>query len=178
MAELSNIARPYAQAVFDLARESGDFQRWSEQLDLLSAIVDNADVAQVIADPRVSREDVLQIVLDIGGEQLGEQARNLVRVLSHYRRLSVMAAITRQYEALRAEAEGVVAAELETAFPMDDEHGAIVAQALEEKLERKVRLQSTVNEDLIGGAIIRAGDWVIDGSVRARLTKLASSLGV
>ena len=178
MAQLSSIARPYAQAVFDLAQDTEDFGSWSDQLQLLSMIAANPQMDAIFTDPRIGRDATLQLVLDIGGDALNEQARNLVRILTQYRRLSVVPAIAEQYETLRAEAEGVVEAEIESARPVSPEHEQVVAEALEARLGRKVRLRSVVNEELIGGAVIRAGDWVIDGSVRARLNKLASALGV
>ena len=178
MAQLSNIARPYAQAVFDLAQDSGDLESWSDQLQLLNEIAGHPQMGAVLSDPRIGREATLQLVLDIGGDALNEQARNLVRILAQYRRLSVVPTIVAQYESLRAEAEGVVEAEIESARPLSREHEQIVAKALEGRLGRRIRIRSIVNEELIGGAVIRAGDWVIDGSVRARLNKLASALGV
>ncbi len=178
MAQLSNIARPYAQAVFEIAQESADFDAWSQNLQLVSEIVSNPNMSAVIEDPRIGRSATLDLVLEIGGEALSEQTRNLIRVLAHYRRLAAVPAIAHQYESLRAQAEGIIEAELESAYPMSQEQEDVVADALQSRLGRKIRLKSKVNEDLIGGAVIKAGDWVIDGSVRARLDKLASALGV
>ncbi len=178
MAQLSNIARPYAQAVFDLAQESGNLESWSQTLALVSDIVSDRQVSAVIGDPRIARDVTLELVLDIGGDALDEQARNLVRILTHYRRLSAAPTVAAQYETLRAQAEGIIEAQLESAWPMSDDHERIVTEALESRLGRKIRLHCSVNEELIGGVIVKAGDWVIDGSVRARINKLASALGV
>ena len=178
MSELSIIARPYAQAVFEIARDSNRFDEWSESLRTLSEIVEHPELAALLKDPRVARDQVLGIVLEIGGEQFDDETRNLARILSHYRRMSSIPLIAQQYESLRAQAEGVIEAELETAWPIDDAQQDTLSEALQERLGRKVRLTSNVNKDLIGGAIIHAGDWVIDGSIRARLAKLASALGV
>ena len=178
MSEQSNIARPYAQAVFELARDDGRFDEWSESLQNLCEIVEHSDIKALISDPRIARQQVLDVLLEIGGERFDEQTQNLVRILGHYRRLSSLPAIARQYETLRAEAEGIIEAELETAFEIDDEHLSSLVGALESKLGRKVRLSSSTNPDLLGGVVIRAGDWVVDDSVRARLDKLSTSLGV
>ncbi len=178
MSEVSSIARPYAQAVFELAKESGRFDDWSRQLALLTEIAEHPDFSALIGDPRINRDQVLDVVLEIADDRLDEQARNFVRILSHYRRLSSLPLITQLYESLRAEDEGVVEAELEAAYELDSEQQARLIDALQERLGRKVRLTSQINKDLIGGAVVRAGDWVIDGSVRTRLNKLASSLGV
>ena len=178
MSESSNIARPYAQAVFELARDSNRFDEWSDSLNTLCEIVSHPDVAALINDPRITREQVLGIMLDVGGDGLDEQTRNLIRILGHYRRLASIPSIARQFESLRAQEEGIIEAELETAFEIDEEHKSSLISALQDRLGQKVRLSSSTNPDLLGGVVIRAGDWVIDGSVRARLEKLSSSLGV
>lgn len=174
----SNIARPYAQAVFELAKESGRFDDWSRHLALLSEIAENPDFAPLISDPRINRDQILDVVLEIAGDNLDDQAKNFIKILSHYRRLSALPLIASQYESLRAEDEGIIEAELEAAFELDENQRVSLAEALQNRLGRKVRLSSRVNENLIGGAVVRAGDWVIDGSIRARLNKLSSSLGV
>ncbi len=178
MTDSSSIARPYAQAVFDLAKESGRFEHWSQCLDLLSEIVNHPDFGPLVGDPRITRQQVLDVVLEITGDRLEDEDRNFVRILSHYRRLSALPLIARQYESLRAEHEGIVEAQLEVAYDLDEQQQANLTDALQQRLGRKVRLSSRVNEELIGGAVVRAGDWVIDGSIRARLNKLSSSLGV
>ena len=178
MSELSSIARPYAQAVFDLAKESGRFEAWSQHLALLSEIAEHPDFESLVGDPRITREQVLDIVLEITGDKLDTEARNFVKILSHYRRLAALPLIAGQYEVLRAEDEGIVEAQLEAAYELSDEQKTQLAAALQSRLGRKVRLTSQINKDLVGGAVIRAGDWVIDGSIRAQLNKLASTLGV
>lgn len=178
MSESSNIARPYAQAVFELARDSGRFDEWSDSLKSLCEIVEHPDIGAMINDPRITREQILDVMLEIGGDGFDEQTGNLVRILGHYRRLAAIPMIAKQYESLRAQEEGIIEAELETAFEIEDEQRSSLVAALQNRLGRKVRLTSNVNPDLLGGVVVRAGDWVIDGSVRARLEKLSSSLGV
>lgn len=178
MSESSNIARPYAQAIFELARDSGRFDEWSDSLKSLCEIVEHPDIEAMINDPRITREQILDVMLEIGGDGFDEQTGNLVRILGHYRRLAAIPMIARQYESLRAQEEGIIEAELETAFEIEDEQRSSLIAALQKRLGRRVRLTSSVNPDLLGGVVVRAGDWVIDGSVRARLEKLSSSLGV
>ena len=178
MSESSNIARPYAQAVFELARDSGRFDEWSDSLKSLCEIVEHPDIGAMINDPRITRDQILDVMLEIGGDGFDEQTGNLVRILGHYRRLAAIPMIAKQYESLRAQEEGIIEAELETAFEIEDEQRSSLVAALQNRLGRKVRLTSNVNPDLLGGVVVRAGDWVIDGSVRARLEKLSSSLGV
>ena len=178
MSESSNIARPYAQAVFELARDSSRFDEWSDSLKSLCEIVEHPDIGAMINDPRITREQILDVMLEIGGDGFDEQTGNLIRILGHYRRLAAIPMIAKQYESLRAQEEGIIEAELETAFEIEDEQRSSLVAALQNRLGRKVRLTSNVNPDLLGGVVVRAGDWVIDGSVRARLEKLSSSLGV
>lgn len=178
MADLTNIARPYANAVFALAREAGELEYWSDALHLLQDIVSNPDMQLVVNDPRITRPQARDLVLELGGDAFSEPVKNLIRMLAQNRRWNAVPSITRLYEQLRAESEGIVEAELETAFPVSQEQSELVSSALEKALGQKIRLNSRVNQDLIGGAVIRAGDWVIDGSIQARLAKLATTLGV
>ena len=178
MSESSSIARPYAQAIFELARDAGNFEHWSENLKNLSDIVNLPDMQAVLSDPRIARNQVLDIVLKIGESEFDELTQNFVRVLSHYRRLPSVPQIAQQYETLRAAEQGIIDAELETAYEIDDNQLSQLIDAMQNKLGRKVRLTRKLNADLIGGVVIRAGDWVIDDSIRARLDKLSSTLGV
>jgi len=164
--------------VFELARDSNRFDHWSQCLKNLSQIVSHEQLNSLIQNPRITRGNITELVLEIGGEALDEQAVNLVKILGHYRRFSVLPAIAEQFELLRAEAEGVIDAELEVAFAIDPAQLETITQTLQQRLGRKVRLKCKENRDLIGGAVIRAGDWVVDGSLRAQLAKLSSSLGI
>ena len=178
MSSSSGIARPYAQAVFELARDSNRYDEWSSHLETLTQIVSNPDLDDLIQNPRITRDQIIDIILEIGGEALDQQVTNLVRILCHYRRLQLVPSIAEQYESLRAEEEGIIEAELQTAYAVDEGQIEKLTESLQNRLGRKVRLTCRENQDLIGGAVIRAGDWVVDGSVRAKLAKLSSSLGI
>ena len=178
MSSSSGIARPYAQAAFEIARDSNRYDEWSSQLETLTHVVRNPDLDGLIQNPRITRDQIVDIILEIGGDAFDEQIRNLVRILGHYRRLQIVPSIAEQYESLRAEEEGVIEAELQTAYAMDQSQIEKLTESLQNRLGRKVRLKCRENQDLIGGAVIRAGDWVVDGSVRAKLAKLSSSLGI
>ena len=178
MNSYSVIARPYAQAVFEMANDQGQLDEWSESLNTLSDIVKHPDLMKLINDPRIGRDQICNLVLELGGESFNKSIGNLIRILSHYRRLPAVPAIARQYETLRAQEEGIVEAELETAYELGEQQKSNIIATLEHKLNRRVRLTTEVNENLIGGAVIRTGDWVIDGSIRGRLDQLSSSLGV
>lgn len=110
------------------------------------------------------------------GGQLDEEARNFVRLLVDYRRLSLLPEIRELYETMRAEAEGRLEVDVRTAFPLDARQREMLVAALKRRFGREVNLAETVDPDLIGGVEIRAGDLVIDGSVRGRLAALAAQL--
>ena len=176
MAELSNIARPYARAVFELAKAGAAYSAWSEQLDMLAAVAADPNVGDLFNNPRVSRRELSLVFTDVCGDRLDENVKNLVRLLAQNRRLHALPAIAEQYEHLRAEAEQTVQAELESALPVSDTQQQQIVEALSQRMGRRVELTVKTNEELLGGAVVRAGDLVIDGSIRARLEKLATAI--
>lgn len=180
MAELRTLARPYAEAVFELARGGDKLAEWSGALDTLAAIVANEDVDALIGNPGVDDRDLAEAIVSIAGKALtapgGGQAENLVRLLAENGRLRLLPEIAAQYAGLRAAAENRVDVEVRAAGELGEKQRKALAEALEERLARQVSLSYTIDEDLIGGAVIRAGDLVIDGSVRAQLARLNREL--
>jgi len=176
LAELSNIARPYARAVFELAKTDADYSAWSERLEWLSTVAADPNIGALFNNPRVSRHALAGVFTDVCGDQLDRNTKNLVRLLAQNRRLHALPAIAEQYEYLRAEAERTVQAELESALPVSDTQQQRIAEALSQRMGRRVELTVKTNEELLGGAVVRAGDLVIDGSIRARLEKLATAI--
>jgi F-type H+-transporting ATPase subunit delta len=176
MAETSTVARPYAQAVFKLAREQGDLKTWSSMLELAAVVTRDPTMLALIQSPRADAEQLASLFNDICGKGFNDQARNLVRLLAQNKRLTLLPVVAEQYELMRAEAEGVIEAELIAATPVDDAQQKKIIDALKSRLGREVSLTCSTDESLLGGAIIRAGDLVIDGSLRGRLEKLAGAL--
>jgi F-type H+-transporting ATPase subunit delta len=176
MAELSTIARPYATAVFEIARTAKNYPAWSQQLHLLAAIVADAQMRSLIGNAAVTKEQAVKLIADVAGEKLDAKGRNLVKVLAEHRRLGVLAEISTQYEVLRAEAEATIDAEVVSAFAVDAAQQQSIAGALQKRLGRKVNITCKVDPALLGGAIVRAGNLVIDGSALGRLEKLATRL--
>ncbi len=176
MAELTTVARPYAQAVFERAQATGRFADWSDELHFAAAVATDSQMENMIESTRLTKVELADLFIGVCAEQLGEEARNLVRLLAENRRLVLLPEIAAVYEVLRAEAESTVEAEMVSAYPLEDAQRARIAEALKTRLGRNVTLSATVDESLIGGAIIRAGDLVIDGSVRGKLGRLASAL--
>lgn len=176
MAETITIARPYAQAVFDIASDAKAFGRWSDALQLLTLVVSDPAMSALIRNPRVPREQHSEIIIDVCGNALDESARNFVGVLAANQRLALLPEIAALYEEYRAEAEKIVQADVASAFPLSPEQQAAIAESLQRRLGREVTLECRIDESLIGGAVIRAGDLVIDGSVTGQMDRLAAAL--
>ena len=176
MAELLTLARPYAKAVFNLAQQSNQLQAWSDTLKVFSMIAQHKDVRNVQSNPNVSVADVVDLYCSVSGSD-NEQVKNFLQLLAHNDRLILLPDIYLLFEQHKSEALKQIDVELTSAFPVTDKQRDMFSQALAEKLGRKVNLLCKENPALIGGAVLRAGDKVIDGSVRGRLYKMAESLG-
>jgi F-type H+-transporting ATPase subunit delta len=170
------LARPYARAVFELARGTGQFQDWSDQLALMAGVVSNPDIKALLDNPRLTRADAGELVARACGEDIGEGAANLLRILAENSRLAQLPMIAALYARLRDEAEGTIEAEVVSAFPLSDEQKSTIAGALKQRLGREVQLNCSVDQELVGGAVIRAGDLLIDGSAVEHLRQLSSAL--
>jgi len=176
MLEKTTIARPYAQAVFDLAQESDKAGEWSAVLELLQQIVDDAQMQLLLNNPKVSHQQLRDLIIEIGATGFSQQAKNFIKVLVSASRLQYVPQIAQLFEAMRADADGVVAVEVSSAYELDQAQQDAIAQGISARLGKKVNISTTVDASLIGGAIIRAGDSVIDASVRGRLTELGNNL--
>lgn len=176
MSELSTLARPYAEAVYRLAQSESDLAGWSSRVATLAAIVSDAQVAALIADPAVSSERVATLVVDVAGASLGERGANFVKVLADNDRLTLLPEISAQFETLKAEAEGVVEATITSAQELTQAQIDELVAGLKAKFNRSVNVEVAVDPELIGGAIIAIGDQVIDGSVKGRLQRMSFAL--
>ncbi len=176
MAEKSTIARPYAQAIFDLAKDQNRLSDWSDMLALIAAVVSDSQIVDLIGNPRVSKDRVVTLMIEICGDNIDSTAQQMIRVLANNDRLAVLPEIYLQYELLRAEAEKLVQAEVTAAYPVSEEQKSNIIAALKKRLGREVTLSCHVDESMLGGAIIRAGDMVIDGSVTGHLDRLTHTL--
>jgi F-type H+-transporting ATPase subunit delta len=176
MAEVSTIARPYAEAVFRLADASGKLGDWSDMLGNLAQVAADPGVAAAIADPNLTSPKVAGMFIGILGGRLTGEAENLVRVLAENKRLEVLAEIASQFELLKNEREGMVEAEIVSAFPLDDAQLRALLSQLETKAGMRVKAQVSVDSELIAGVRVVIGDKVIDGSVRAQLAALEATL--
>ena len=178
MAEPSTIARPYAEAAFRLADAKGALADWSATLANLAAVAADKRMRTAIGDPNFPAAKVAGLFLAVLAGKLSGEAENFVRVLAENGRLEVLGEIRAQYEVLKNEREGVVEAEVYTAFEMEQGQVADLVSRLEKKTGRKVRARVSVDKSLIGGVKIVIGDKVIDGSARAQLAALETALKV
>jgi F-type H+-transporting ATPase subunit delta len=180
MAEKSTIARPYAEAVFQLANANGQLKEWSDSLQAIALIASDADMQSLLGNTSVGKSQVADLLIDVAvsgsKDALTEQGKNLVKLLAENRRLNVMAEISAQFETLKAEAEKTVEAEVIAATEVSPAQQAEIAAKLKARLGCEVSLKCSVDESLMGGAIIKAGDMVIDGSVSGQLNKLSVEL--
>jgi F-type H+-transporting ATPase subunit delta len=176
MAEPSTVARPYAEAAFKLAEEADALGKWSEMLAALALVSKDERVQRAASNPSVSDDQVAGLFIAILAGRLSGDGENFVRVLAHNKRLELLSLIHEQFEALKNEREGVVEAQVQSAFELTEAQVADLVQRLEKKTGRKVRARIEVSKDLIAGVRILLGDKVIDGSARAQLGALESAL--
>jgi F-type H+-transporting ATPase subunit delta len=176
MSELSTLARPYAEAVFRLAQEESDLAGWSSRIATLAAIVSDAQLARLNADPAVAADRVAGLVIEVAGNSLGERGASFVKVLAENDRLSVLPEISVQFETLKANAEGTIEATISSAQELTQAQVDDLVAGLKAKFNRAVTVQVAVDPELIGGAVIAIGDKVIDGSVKGRLQRMSFAL--
>lgn len=178
MAEKSTIARPYAKALFELALEHKKLGAWSEALGLAATVVSDERVRKLLTSPHVTIEQLADLVIGIVGGQLDAEGRNFIRVLAANHRLGLLPEIAAIYEKLKAAEENTVDVTVTSAVALDKDQQQKFSQALSARLKRDVRLHCEVDSTLLGGAVLRADDLVIDGSLRGRLERLSAELTV
>jgi F-type H+-transporting ATPase subunit delta len=176
MAEPSTVARPYAEAAFRLADAAGALAKWSEMLGTLALVADDERVRAAVADPKRSDAQAAGVFIGVLSGKLSGEAENFLRVLAENGRLGLLAEIRAQFEALKNEREGVLEAEVHSAFELSDAQLADLVERLEKKTGRKVRAKLEIQKDLIAGVRIVLGDQVIDASARAQLAALETAL--
>ncbi len=175
-ADKTTVSRPYAKAAFEEARTSGRLEEWSRGLAVAAEVVRDPRVAGLLDNPRVTPEELARLVTGIAGSQLGEVGRNFLLMLAQNGRLAYLPEIAARLEELKDEVEGVADVTVTSATPLDEVQRRRMSEALARRLKRQVRLHCETDPGLIGGAVVRAGDLVIDGSLRARLERLAYEL--
>jgi F-type H+-transporting ATPase subunit delta len=176
MADRITIARPYARAAFEEARAHAGLGPWSEALQVGAQVVTDPRVQALLGNPHVTPEQLAQLVTGIAAAKLGPHGANFVSTLAANRRLGFLPEIATRFDELKDAAEGVADVTVTSAAALNEAQRDKLAAALERRLRRKVRLHCQVDANLIGGAVVRSGDLVIDGSVSARLNRIAYEL--
>ena len=180
MADNAAIARPYAQAIFELANESGTLSDWSEALHAAALVIADEQVAALIGAPGADKGKLIELIADVMGKAApgadADRATNLLKLLAENGRLLALPEIASAYDSLKAEVENRVEVTLTAASPVDEGQQAKIVEALKKRFGRDVSLTFELDENLIGGARLQADDLVIDGSVKAGLDKLATTI--
>jgi F-type H+-transporting ATPase subunit delta len=177
VAERATVARPYAKAAFEYARDANAFARWSQALATASEIAADPRVAELTKNPSLTAADLAALVIDVSGDKLDAGMQNFVRVLAENHRLLLLPEIAAHYEQFRSAVENTVDVEVTSAVPLSEAQAQRLRQALSTRLKRQVHMRTAVDSALLGGAVVRAGDLVIDGSLKGRLERLATELG-
>jgi len=176
MAERATVARPYARAAFAHARETGRVAQWSGWLATARSVVASDEFQKLERSPGISTADLTALVAGICGDALDDHGRALLALLAENGRLDFLPEIAAQFEALKSEAENVAEVEIVSATALDDRQRERLAGALRTRLRRDVRLHCTVDPALVGGAVVRSGDLLIDGSLKGKLERLETEL--
>ena len=176
MAERATIARPYAKAAFAAASDANALAAWSRGLALVTEIVADPRVTELVKNPELDSSQVADFITAVGGDKLDAEMQNFVRVLAANQRLLLLPEITALYEMQRAEVENTVDVEVVSAVQLDAAQTEKLSAALRARLKRQIKMRNTVDAGLLGGAVIHAGDLVIDGSLKGRLERLRTEL--
>lgn len=176
MSEITTAARPYARAVFELARKDESYEAWNEQLAFLAAVAAEPRVQSLLTSPKLRNDERAEAFVKLCEDYINDSGANLVRVMADQRRLTLLPSVAGIFRELSDEAQGLLEARVSSAFDVTDPQKDAIKKALGEKLGKTITLECDTDTDLLGGIVIRAGDMVIDGSVRTRVAQLAAQL--
>jgi F-type H+-transporting ATPase subunit delta len=176
MSSLTTLARPYAKAAFELARQEQALARWDEMLTLASEMVVEKSMAGLLESPHISNEDVVKILTETAGDAFESRFRDYLSVVGESGRLPLLPQVTRLFQRLREDAEKRLSVKVISAVPLDEDQAGRLQESLSHRMECEIELDNEIDKDVIGGAVIYAGDQVIDGSLRGKLEKLTASL--
>ncbi|MCY4420659.1 MAG: F0F1 ATP synthase subunit delta [Gammaproteobacteria bacterium] len=176
MSDLTTAARPYGRAAFEVACAHQEQERWTDMLAFMVAVAGDPVMRALLDSPALSKQQAAELFISVCKEQVDERGENFIRLLAENDRIRLLPEIEALYRRYRDEAERTVNAEVVSASDVDDAQLAHIREALKLRLGKEVHLVSRIDPALIGGAVIHAGDLVIDGSVRGRLDKLSTAL--
>lgn len=175
MADMTTIARPYAKAAFDFAVEKGQLDQWGQMLSFAAEVANNKQIHELLTSS-MSADKLAEVFVAVCGEQVDAFGQNLIKVMAENGRLQALPDVCAEFLLLKQEHEKEITVEVTSATELSEQQKADISSKLETRLERKVQLNCSVDEALLGGVIIRAGDLVIDNSARGRLNRLSDAL--
>ena len=174
--ELTTCARPYAKAAFQLAKEKNHLNEWSSMLTLSAAVASHKSVAELLGNPATSGDSKADAFIKLCEGSLTAEFESYIRILANKKRISLLPYIEFLFEQMKAQDQSYQDVEVTSAFALSEEQQQKIAKQVEKRLGRSVRMHTQVDNSLIGGVIVKAGDLVIDSSVRARLNQLADAM--
>jgi F-type H+-transporting ATPase subunit delta len=174
--EARTIARPYAEAVFGLAKANESLPAWSDMLQLAATIAADPQIRALIGNPKVPARRLGELILDIGANRFNDAGRNFILLLAENGRVEVLSQVSELFEQLKTEHEGVLDAKIASAFAMSDEQLKSLVADLEAKFKHKIEARVSIDPELIGGVKVEIGDEVLDASVRGKLEAMAVAL--
>ncbi|MGP4845467.1 F0F1 ATP synthase subunit delta [Marinobacter sp. 1Y8] len=177
MAELTTLARPYAKAAFQTAQDQNLLAEWADTLTFAAQVTADSDMRGLLGNPSLTEERKAEFLVNLYDNSVSEPVRNFITILSENQRLPLLPEISSLYDTYRADIERSVDVEVSAPYELSEAQQKTLTEALSRKLDRKVSLATKVDQSLIGGVIIRAGDTVIDASVRGKIAKLTEALG-
>jgi F-type H+-transporting ATPase subunit delta len=176
MEQLNTVARPYAKAAFEFAVENKKIPFWFDWLQSAAVIVSDPQVEKILIDPNISIEQILNLLFSLLEKKLDEHGKNFLRLLATYRRLQALPEIAKLFSKFRGDYEKTADVRVVTAFDLTEEQEKKLTEALHKKLQRKIKLFCEVDKSILGGAIVHAGNLVIDGSGRKKLEQLRNCI--
>ena len=174
--ELATLARPYAIAAFKAAKEANKLPAWSGMLSVLSTASQHKKISMLLESPEMPAEAKAHRLAEVCGEDLDNSARLFLQALAEHNRLPLLPEVLSQFEELKAKEEESIDVEVVSAFDLTESQAEDIKSTLNKKFDKQINIEARVDKTLIAGAIIRAGDLVIDGSARGKLIKLADAL--
>jgi F-type H+-transporting ATPase subunit delta len=176
MSSLITLARPYAKAAFELARDEQALASWDNMLTLAGEMVTEETVAALLESPHVGQDEVVKILCGVAGEAFGARFRDFLLVLADNGRLSLLPPATELFRQLRETEEKRLSVKVVSVVPLDEEQAKRLREALARRFECEIELDNEIDKAVLGGAVVYAGDQVIDGSLRGKLEKLSAAL--
>lgn len=175
MSEIATVARPYAKAAFDFAVENQAVAKWQEMLAFIAEVTRNEQVGELLSGS-IAPETLAKTFISVCGDEIDEHVQNLIRVMADNGRLTTLPEVLTQFIQLRDSLESTIEVDVISANELSEQQSAKISAAMEKRLSRKVKLNCKIDKSVIAGVIIRAGDLVIDGSIRGRLERLTDVL--